>query len=199
MHDNEQIKLVLHSAPATEPVTLSEAKSHLRIDDTSEDTLITALISAARQVCENITRRAFVTQTYRLYINNFPFSRRIVLPRAKLQSVTHIKYYDVNGNLQTLSDTNYYVDTYSEPGEVYLKDEFTWPIVQSGRINAVEIEYVVGYGVAANVPEAIKSAIKIYIAHLFEHREPIITGTSQSNVPMSVEYILMPYRVLRFF
>src|SRR5690554_6904374 len=119
--------LVRVTQPAEEPVTLVEAKTHLRVDATDEDALISSLIASAREHVEAFQLRALVTQTWRLSLDRFPRGRVIRLPRPPLQSVTSITYTDPGGAQQTLSNTLYDVDTDSEPGRIVLKDDADWP------------------------------------------------------------------------
>src|SRR3954462_13141 len=112
--------LVLVPAPATEPLTLAEAKLHLRENDTtSQDGLIADLARAARQFVENETGRSLITQQWRLTLARFPaFGECIRLGRPPLISVESLKYYDSSGALQTLSPSAYYVDTSAAFGEI---------------------------------------------------------------------------------
>ena len=64
--------LTLVTAPASEPVSLAEAKAHLRIEAADDDSLIGALITAARQSAEAHMRRALMSQTWRLSLDRFP-------------------------------------------------------------------------------------------------------------------------------
>ena len=89
------------TAAAAVPVTLTEAKAHLRVDYTTDDTLITTLINVATEYAEKRLGRALITQTWAAYFNdwdeafaNSPDNDAIHLPYAPLQSVTHIKYYN---------------------------------------------------------------------------------------------------------
>ena len=154
--------------PATEPVTLVEVKAHLRVDFGDDDGLIDSLIQAARELAEVWTWRTFVNTTYTLKLDDF--QNEMVLPRPPLGSVTSITYLDTDGNSQTLATSVYDVDTDSEPGRVTLTLNQTWPITQD-VIHAVTITFVAGYGAASNVPETIKSAIKLLVGGMYEHRE----------------------------
>jgi len=194
----QELKLALITAPATEPVTLSEAKSHLREDQSDEDTLITSLIVAARQMAETITRRALITQTWEIYLDTFPTEREIVLPFPPIQSITSITYLDSNGATQTLSAADYYLDSKGILNSVVLVPGANWPSTETDRKNTVTVRFVAGYGNAAAVPEAIKLAIKQCVAHWFEHRETTVTGTIVAPMPQTTEWLLWPYRVLRW-
>lgn len=203
------MKLIRTIAPTAEPITLAEAKAHLRIPtaETGDDTYITALIQAAREYTEQITNRVFVSQTWALYLDAFPVDdlQKLYLKRPPLISVSSIQYYDNDDVLQTWSSSEYVVDTVGFFGEIYPGRNYSYPVARD-FYNSVIITYVAGYAdsgsspvdLADNVPETIKSAIKILVAHMYENREPVIVGTSVVNVPMSYKALIMPYRVIEF-
>jgi uncharacterized phiE125 gp8 family phage protein len=187
--------LKLYTAPAAEPVTLTEAKAHLRVEHTSDDTLITALIVAARTHAEAFTRRAFVTQTWDYFADAFPEDDgAILLPLPKVQSVSSISYVDDNGTTQVWSSSNYLVDVESEPARVTPAYDVSWPTTRE-QINAVTIRFIAGYGNAAAVPQAIKQAMLLIIGHLYEHREAV-SDFEVFAVPQAAEYLLWPHRAL---
>jgi len=185
--------LKLINAPATEPVTLTEAKAHLRVDGSADDTLITALIVAARQAAEQITGRALITQTWDLMLD--AFEPTIELPMPALQSVTSVKYLDSNGAEQTLASGNYKVDAVSEPGRIIPAYGLDWPATRD-EINSVTVRFVAGYGAAAAVPQPIKQWMLLKIGELYENREGTQTGTVTA-MPF-VDALLHPYRILSF-
>lgn len=177
------MKLTLATAPTVEPATLTEAKLHLRVDGTDEDNLITDLIKASRAWCEHQSGRAFLEQTWRMSLDEFPDEDQIVLPRPRLASITTIKYYDISGVQQTMSSTLYQVDTEDEPGAVYPAPNTTWPDTQSGRINAVEIVYVAKCAAsAAALDPRIKQAVLLLVAHWYQNREDALVGTISKEV-----------------
>jgi len=180
--------------PTVEPITLAEAKTHLRIIHDEEDNYIMGLISAARKWCEYYQNRAYITQTITAKCDAFPLT--FVLPMPPLVSVTSIQYIDTAGSTQTLSSSYYDVDTYAEPGRVTEAYSYSWPAT---RIidNAVTITYVAGYGDPADVPEHIKHAIKLMVSHFYEMREPVVENTTITNVPMSVKSLLSATRNFR--
>lgn len=124
------------------PISLTEAKLHLRVTSSADDELITALIRAAREWCELFQNRAFVTQTITLTLDRFP--NVFEIPKPPLQSVSSIKYIDTAGVQQTLDPSVYDVDTVSEPGRIALAYGQSWPSIR-GDINSVEVIYVAGY------------------------------------------------------
>jgi len=156
------------TAPELEPVTLTQMKLHLRVDCDTDDDLITALIIASREWCEDFERRAYITQTITAKLDYLPDV--LLLPKPRLQSVTSIKYYDLSGVEQTLSSDLYDVDIYREPGQVVRGYNDSYPSMRS-IVNAVEIIYKAGYGdAAASVPDKTIAAIKLFAAHLYENR-----------------------------
>lgn len=192
----------LITAPSSEPVSLAEAKLHLKLDaDTTDDTLITALISAARDRCEQYCNRAFITQTWEVTLNEFPEEEDvqdavIYLEKPPIASITSIKYYDTEGVLQTLPSSVYALDENAEPGTVYLKYGQVWPFTYEVQ-NAVTVRFVCGWTSAANVPAGIKAAMLLLIGHLYAHREAVNFGNIVTEVPLGMEYLLDPYRIVR--
>lgn len=205
------MSLVLVTAPAAEPVSLDEVKSHLRVTADTEDELIDALITAARQHVDGRDGwlgRGLVTQTWELGLDGFPTgweypsdpwprATAIQVPLPPLQSVTSVKYIDPNGTEQTLASTEYVVHTAEEPGLIVLAYGKNWPSIRV-EPGAVRVRFVAGYGLAKDVPRPIKLGLSAYVAHFYEHREPVIlTGGVGSPVaiPMHVEALLQPYRM----
>lgn len=186
------MKTALASAPATEPVTAADVKEQLRVDLTDEDTYIGLCITTARQWCENYTGRKFITQTWRLYLDRFS-QREICLPFGSLQSISSIQYYDTSNNLQTLSSSEYEVDTFGDEGMVRPVDGYDWPATYP-RLNAIIIEFVTGYGSnATDVPEGLRHAIKYTAGQLYEHRETI------QSLPEAVHPLIFPYTIFNFY
>lgn len=180
--------LRIDTAPASEPVTLAEAKAHLRVDSSDEDALIGNLVKAAREYCELFTRRSFITTTWKLTLDKFPDT--VELARSPAQSVTSIKYIDDDGVQQTFASASYLVDAESEPGRVTPVYGGSWPSARS-QMNAVEVTFKAGYGdAAASVPQSAKQAILMLVGHWFENRETTITGTIIAQVPMAVKALL---------
>ena len=149
----------------TEPITLAEAKLHLRVDDTAEDSLITALISAARETCEDRIEGTVPVTGWRLTLDAFPDA--IKLPRGPVASVESVKYIDTAGVQQTLSPLDYVVDTVSSPGYIVPAFGKAWPETRD-QINAVEVEYTAG---SATPPAAIKAWLLLAVGDMYAHRE----------------------------
>ena len=187
-------KLVLKTAPTTTAISLAEAKAFLRVDSDydDDDAYITSLIGVATNVVEQFTRRRLIQQTYNLYHDFFP--PYIDLQVGIVDSVTHVKYYDGNNVLQTLATSNYDLDKRINPGRIYESNTGSFPSTYE-RPNAVEVEFVVG-GTASDVPDAIKQGMFIIIGRYYENRQDVVTGTIASELPLMVEHLLTPYRLL---
>lgn len=188
--------LTLLTPPTTEPLSIDEAKLHLREDSTSQDTLIQSLIIASRDFAERFTRRALAKQTWRLSIDEFPCNGVIRLPMPPLLAVSSVKYTDTSGAEVTLDPTKYVVDLASLPGKIDRAYLATWPITRR-QPNAVRIEFDCGYSESpAAIPEGIKAAMKLLIGTWYENRESVNVGNIVTKIPHAVESLLWMYRVM---
>lgn len=184
---------VLVTAPASEPVTASELRSHLRVDSTElPDADANALIAEARQTIEDVMGLAFISQSWRLSIDRWPggaeawwdgvrqmaiselyapnYMTSVMLPRWPLASITSVTVFDEDSNSQAVTVANTFdVDTYQVPGRLTLKRGSTWPIALRAN-NAIQIVYVAGYANAAAVPAPMKRALKQLAAFLYTNR-----------------------------
>ena len=166
--DNVKFGLSVSVAPTAEPVSVDDVKNHARIDIDDDDVLVENKIKAARELCETYIKRAFVSRTLRLTLDEMP-AWEFYLPRPPLVSVTSVKYIDSSGTQQTISASDYSVDIYTEPGRITPAYGLSWP---SGRAhtNAIEVIYVAGYGAAASVPQSIKDAIAMTVTQYYWNR-----------------------------
>ncbi len=190
-----EISINLKTAPTLDPVTLAEAKLHLRVDPdlNEDDALITSLIKAATEAAQTYTRRQFVSATYELRFDRFPY--QINLLRPPLVSVTSVKYLDSNGDEQTVDDGDYEVDIHSTVGRIRPKGAASWPTT-GDFLGAVIVEYVAGYGAPAALPDDMRSAILLTIGHLYEHREDVLVGVTGTQIPRGANDLLYPHRIL---
>lgn len=256
--------LIQVTGPAAEPLSLTEVKNHLRVDDTDSDALITALIAAARREAEAITRRSLVLQTWDYALDDWPRDEIIVLPKSPLRGVVSISYVAPDGVAQTLAASDYTVDRASDPARIVPAYGTAFPAVRD-HVNSIAVRVKVGYavrvtandstdvltavghthaagdpvrlynsggalpaGLAAmtdyyvrdvvgdtfklaataggaaiditgtgtgthylgEVPENIRHAMLMMIAHWFENREAVIVGESASELPFAVQALL---------
>jgi uncharacterized phiE125 gp8 family phage protein len=187
--------LKLIDEPGDEPLTLAEAKDHLRVTFDDDDNLIEALIGAARQWAESYLGRALITQTWEWTLDCLEECLHVPLP--PLQSVVSVKYLDIAGVEQTLSPTLYTVDTRSTPGRIVRAYLQIYPVVRD-HINVVTVKFTAGYGDNSGaVPLALKQGLLLLIGDLYNKREhsiATISGGRINEVPFGVTALLDPYR-----
>ena len=189
--------LKIVTPPGEEPLTLTEAKLHARAHD-ADDPKTTRLIAAARKHTESFLQRALCTQTWDWFLD-YGFGRCVLeLPMPPIQSVTHIKYVDDAGVLQTLDPSKYLVLGlgHEEGSRVAPAYDEIWPVVRC-LPEAVQIRFVTGYGAASAVPEDIKEAMLLIIGHLYAHREEN-HDFQLHEMPLGALRLLSPYRITRF-
>ena len=165
------MSLQLITEPSQLAVSISDAKKQVEIgeSDLSHDSHVTRLISSAIRDVERHTRRALINQTWR--ISRQQFVQRIYLPRPPLQSVTSIKYIDINGTLQTLSGSLYQISDGAKPGFVEPVYGQAWPAIRSETIEPVSITYVAGFGTSStDVPAEFQNVILELVAFRFFSR-----------------------------
>lgn len=192
------LKLKIVTAPAVEPVTLTEVKAQLRLDGTTEDTFLTSLIARARKYIEETElNRALITQTWDYYLQSWPGKNYIEIPLPPLQSITSIKYTDYLGVETEFTSSNYILDTAAEPGRVYLKWDKSWPSVSLQVVNGIVVRFVAGYGSSESaVPEPIKQGLLLYIGSLYENRENNMVGNVQQlQLVFGADSLLNSYRI----
>ncbi|WAH38615.1 head-tail connector protein [Alicyclobacillus dauci] len=208
--------------PAQEPLTVTDAKLYLRVDDDTEDDMISAFITAAREWCEAYQNRAYITQTLELVIDHFPhhisepflfydlpflFSgerelyrhrhrhhNEIRLPMPPIQSVTSVAYTDETGAKTTVDPSTYIVDADSEPGRIVPASGQKWPLVRLQPINGVRVQYVAGYGTADKVPKSVLQAMKMLIDHWYNNRSAV--GSVGGEVAFAVKSLLAKQRIV---
>lgn len=190
------INYKITAAPASEPVTLTEVKDHLKVTTSAEDDLLNIMIQAAREEAEKYCSMGFVTQTVTEYFNRFPSSEphneraELFLSVSPLSAVSAITYTDSDGNEdQTLSTSNYVAYTYASPPRIGLANGQTWPSTL-GQAQTVKVVYTVGYGDETAVPAAIKMALLLTIGHWYDNR-----ADSVRKMPTQAEYLLDRYKV----
>lgn len=188
--------LLLTSPPAVEPLSLAEAKAHLRVDGGDEDTLITSLVTAARVHVETTTRRALINQSWTLLLDDWPPEGRVELPLAPLISIGDIEVLNEDSVPETLDPLTYEVAD-GLPPRILRRRGHVWP--RPGLLTGgIQIDITVGHGLlATDVPEPLRQAVRLLLAQWFEHREPVVVGDNTSNVSGMVTSLLAPYHMVR--
>lgn len=199
--------LKLITPPATEPIALSDMMNFSRIDVDADVITMQAMITTAREEAEKITRRQLITATWEYRLDHFPggcfigsgpnnffdYSKKLIpgrgqsdaiyLPMPPLQSVTSVKYLDYANVEQTLvEDTDYLVDTYSEPARITPRYGMVWPVTYP-VVGAVRIRFVAGYGNNdTDVPQSIRNWISAMAGTLYENRETVFVAPNTVNM-----------------
>lgn len=181
--------------PAIEPVSIDEAKAHLRIDDPAEDTYVQALIVSTRVRVEVETRRALITQTWTQTHDQWPDDAVVEIQLAPVQSVAGVTVRDAEGNAQAVDPSLYRIDGESHPPRLVFNGTPPSPAsVPAG----IAVTFVAGYGDdGEDVPADIRQAMLILVADWFEHRDPLYGAVDEGRLPARVASILNPYRMVR--
>ena len=199
MHKPDGVFSSLVSGPDAPLLSIAEAKLHCRVDFADDDDLLSVYIAAATDMLDaewGELGRALVTQRWQLTLTAFPSGRLIVLPVPPVQQVTSITYYDTDNAEQTLSTDTYTLVVNGEDGRIYLNADQSWPATYD-RADAVAVQYDAGYGdAAADVPEGIRLAARLMVAHWYENRAAV-TERAMSQLPMGIRTLLHKYRVVR--
>ena len=179
--------------PAVEPVTVSEAKAHLRVDVSDDDAYIATLITAAREWCEQYLDRTLIDTQWTMRLDSFPYE--IELPRPPIASAgtataVTLTYTLGDDSTATLSSTQYRVDRNSTPGVVRQLRAGTWP-ANLDDYNAVAVTWWAGYGSSGtSVPAAIRHAMLMLVAHWYENRNTVLVGSISKPLEYAVESLL---------
>ena len=189
LNPNLQGDLVLATNPTTKVVSVTDVKSHLRIDTSDEDTLLGLYIDAATEMAENFCGRHFITHDYKLYFDSVTSVASLVYPDCALDGVNPVNWMDNDTDSQFFS-TKAHIDAASNPSIVYLNSDFPSVTLKSDKSNVFWFNFSTGFGSAsADIPEAIKQAIKLIVADMYYFRED-----RKRTFPMTSEILLQPYK-----
>lgn len=186
-------RLVETAAPEAEPVDLEELKAYLRVDHDADDDLLDTFIAAAREYAEIACGRSFIERGYSLFLDAWPESRALTLPRPPLLEVTAINIYEENNTSAEFSDDYYFVDAMGAPGRVVLSSSAAAPT--PGRdVNGIEVQFTAGYGdVATDVPAQLRAAMMQVAAFMYENRG---ANATQAALAAGVSSVFSAYRTV---
>lgn len=210
----------LITPPATEPVTVAEAKAHARIETDADDTLLGTYITGARELVEKLTGRALITQTWKLVLDAWPGDRNdewfdgvkeapitafesstIDIRKAKFIAVSSVATLDESDVSTTYASSNYYTTKIGGGafGRLVKKQGAVWPTIVNRSQGAIVITFTAGYGAAASdVPIGLRQAIKDIVASWYENRETAAdVGSGYSSAPMKTAALIQQFRVIR--
>ena len=186
---------ILLTPPAIEPLSLAAAKAFLRIEHDDDDDVISALITGSRIHIEAQTRRALITQTWRLVRDCWPAGGVLPVLPVPLRALVAARVHNAEGEAQTIPLDHFTLDTVSAPALIALASGM--PSVSGRAVAGIEIDFEAGYGGAeADVPEPLRHAVRLLIAHWYENRALISATGEVAVVPAAVSSLLAPYRVL---
>lgn len=181
--------LILTGPALGEPLTLAEARVHLRLDTSEEDSLVDSLIAAARAHCEAETGLALMTQSFRLLIDDWPEGPVIQIPKSPVQSIDSVTIYDAAGNPVTLALDGAVLDGRARPARLFLKDR---PATDQA-INGIEIDFTAGFGTAADIPPELRRAMLLHVALMYEFRGAVPAGMQPAAVPAGYRTLISPW------
>lgn len=180
--------------PAAEPVTLAEAKAHLRLDTSDEDGLLTALIRTARLHLEAETGLCLIARPLRLYLDGWPEGRVIPIVRGPVQTVETVTVYDALGMPVEVDASGYLLDGAARPARLVLPAR---PATERA-VNGIEIDFTAGFGESgADVPDTQKRAMLLHVAAMFELRGVLALDDQPGAVPQGYERLVAPHRLRR--
>jgi uncharacterized phiE125 gp8 family phage protein len=184
------------AGPVEMPVSLEEAKLHLRLDGDDEDTLVEALIDAATQYLDGwsgILGRCLISQQWSVSTGCWP-GRRLRLPFPGLRDVA-VTYRDAAGASQSLGSGLFQTFDDARGTVVEFLSGFSAPTLQSERADAVTISFTAGYGDSrADVPAPIRAAILLLVGHWYQNRETVNVGNIVAELPFTVRSLIEPFR-----
>ena len=177
------------SPPATEPISLAEAKAHLRVTHNDDDAYITTLIRTARASIEAQTGLCLISQAWSVFLDDWPEQGVIELPLAPVLDIADIKVYGDDDTFAIIDPAHYYEDKVSRPARIILRGSRSW--AAPGRVaNGIEILLTVGF---TSVPEPLREAMLQLVGHWHETRG----DDAADDRPPGLGQLIQPYRELR--
>lgn len=191
-----------YTEPAELPLTLDQAKLHLKIDDDIGDAELDEdvldLVRDATAHIEGVLGRVLITQVWQNRIDRFPCAGgAIELALPPVISVDRVDYIDVDGETRTLAPQCYELDAQSETAWLVPAYGYVWPEARD-QVNAITVTFTAGYGGAAMVPSDIRRALKLLIRHWFDNPSAVNVGGIVTDMPQGVDLLLYKHRVMRF-
>jgi uncharacterized phiE125 gp8 family phage protein len=180
---------ILTTPPATEPVTLAEAKAHLRVMHNDDDAYISTLIKTARQTIEAQTGLGLISQGWSVFLDDWPEQGVIELPLAPVLDISDIKIYGEDDTPALIDPAHYYEDKVSRPARIILRGSRNW--AAPGRVaNGIEILLTIGF---TGVPEPLREAVLQLVGHWYETRG----DEAADEKPFRIAQLIQPYREMR--
>lgn len=188
--------LIYVSGTGEEPVTLAEAKAHLRLETAADDALVSSLIITSRLHVEAALGLALTTQAWTFILDRWPAHGEVALPLRPVTAVTEVRLRAADGTPTILPPSDYVLEGAGLPPRLR-PAHGSWP--RPGlAAGGIEIDFTAGFGAAAAaVPQPIRQALILLVAHWYEHRDPVEIGAGSTAIPAPVSDLLEPYAVVR--
>jgi uncharacterized phiE125 gp8 family phage protein len=184
---------ILTLPPAAEPVSLAEAKAHLRITHNDEDALLGALIASARRIAEARTGLCFLAQGWTLFRDDWPEDGMIEIPLSPVMAVEELAVFGEDDEKAVIESSHYVVDLASRPSRLMLRGSRQWQR-PGRRLNGIAVKLQAGFGPdAQSVPQPLRQAVLLVVAHLYAHRGDV----QMPGLPASAEALLTLFREVR--
>jgi uncharacterized phiE125 gp8 family phage protein len=185
---------LLMTGPVIEPISLTEMKTYLRVDTNDDDGLINAFITAARLLIEASSRRVFISQTWRLVLDQWPKDGFIRVPVSPLIQIVAARVFNASGIASTVALSSLEANSLSDPPQIAI----VGPVMVTGRARSgVEIDISCGYGSAiGNIPEPLRQAIRLLVARWYDNRGDIMHPHA-ATLPPDIAALVAPYRRMR--
>ena len=179
--------------PAAEPLSVAEVKAFVRVTHDDDDDLIAALIAAARSHVEALTRRALLTQSWRITLDRWPADGRLRLRTGPLRLLLAAHVVDAAGVAHAIDLQGFVVD---EAADLIAAPRFALPAPGRG-VAGIALDVELGFGPRpADVPAPLRQALRLLVAHWYENRGIAAIGDSVAMLPAGVAALLAPYRGL---
>lgn len=177
--------------PQAEPLTLAQVKEHLRLDGSDEDALLLSLIKTARDHLERQTGLCLTQQSFRLYLDAWPDGDVIQIAKGPVQAIEKILVFDDAGDPIDISGIDRMLDGEARPARLWLRQ----PPLPGQPLNGIEIDFTAGFGQSGvDVPDTLKRAMLIHIAHMFAFRGAVSPADQPAGVPAGYDRLIGPFR-----
>jgi uncharacterized phiE125 gp8 family phage protein len=186
------MSLILTTPPATEPVSLAEAKAHVRVTHADDDVYISTLIVSARRRVEARTGLRLITQGWSQFMDCWPHGGVVDLQLNPVASVSDVITYGDTDTPATIDPAHYFLDATSNPPRVVFRSG-RFPANPGRRAKGIEVRVTAGFGAAAAVPQELKQAVLLLVADAFSNRG----DDALRPMPADVLALINPYRVMR--
>lgn len=207
--------IISYAHNATDYVSLTEAKQHLRVTQTNDDAYISNLISMAMETCSQYVgysiRKATVKYGFDSFVGQpsimnpvngtqLPVGNLLRIPSRVLE-LTNIQYIDENNTVQTFTDYVVAPEPFGSFGRTIFVESEPATVTDdttkylANVVEGFELQTATGVDESTKFPEAIKFAVLLLVAQYYDNRQSIVTGTIQSRLEYGFEYLLDGYKI----